>query len=487
MKKKLGTGLLIVVIIYLLLMIPGPGSHPPVLTASATTFSWNRDSLWVQLENKFLEAKNTDRAVLDSIILLKRQAAEGQLAEILKKPHLPADTAFMLLQHIFFDLAPLIAVNGEDLEWYASYYSRARNAVKAQSQSWQLQDTLSRHTIYSVLYGMRAAFEEVLLQFPGRRSQPVLPVKDEPSSTPAASIFGITVHSGDLLVSRGGAAVSAFISRGNDYPGNFSHVALLYVDEVSKKPYLVEAHIEKGVAVSTVDAYESDKKLRFMVLRPRAGLRLLLQDPQLPHKAARLMFEEAQRRHIPYDFKMNYGEPAAMFCSEVGSFAYQKYGIQLWQAVSTISSAGTVNWLHDFGVDYFVTQMPSDLEYDSQLAVVAEWRDHQTLLKDHIDNAVMDVLLEQANKGKSIRYNVFLLPVARVIKLVSGIKNSFGKEGRIPEGMSAIQALKNERFVEMHLRMEEKVAVSADAFIRQKGYTPPYWQLIRFAEEAVKE
>ena len=38
-------------------------------------------------------------------------------------------------------------------------------------------------------------------------------VSNEPSVTPSANVLGIKVHSGDLLVSRGGAEVSAFISR----------------------------------------------------------------------------------------------------------------------------------------------------------------------------------------------------------------------------------------------------------------------------------
>ena len=89
-------------------------------------------------------------------------------------------------------------------------------------------------------------------------------VNDEPSATPFVDVMGIKVHSGDLLVSRGGAEVSAFISRGNDFPGNFSHVAIIHIDKETNKPYFVEAHIEKGVAIATLEHYLKDKKLRFM-------------------------------------------------------------------------------------------------------------------------------------------------------------------------------------------------------------------------------
>jgi hypothetical protein len=334
---------------------------------------------------------------------------------------------------------------------------------------------------------MRAAVEEVLLQNKKWELPLAMLVKNEKSVTASSKIFGIEVHSGDLLVSRGGAEVSALISRGNDYPGNFSHVALLYVDEKSNKPFLIESHIEKGVAVSSVEQYEKDKKLRFMVMRPRADLPVMIADPMLPQKAAQKMYDESFSRHIPYDFKMNYFDSSAMFCSEVASYAYRKYGLQIWPSLSTISSQGVVNWLNDFGVENFVTQMPSDLEYDPQLSVVAEWRDTETLFKDHIDNAVMDAMLQQANAGKNIRYNIWQLPLVRVIKGYCIVKNIFGKQGLIPEGMSATKALKNQTFIAMNRQIKMETQMLADQFIKQNHYRPPYWQLIKFAEKAAAE
>ena len=224
-----------------------------------------------------------------------------------------------------------------------------------------------------------------------------------------------------------------------------------------------------------------------MVLRLRNGLPVMQQDPLLPHKAAKAAYAAAQRRHIPYDFKMNFYDSSTMFCSEVASYAYKAQGVQLWQNISTISSPGVVNWLHDFGVENFITQMPSDLEYDPQLSIVAEWRDAETLYKDHIDNAAMDALLENANGGQTISYNRWMLPIVRVLKGWCWIKNQFGKEAMIPEGMSATRALKNQTFVAMHKAVREKVQQQADVFVKEKGYRPPYWQLVQFANKAAQE
>ena len=66
------------------------------------------------------------------------------------------------------------------------------------------------------------------------------------SATPSAEILGVIVHSGDILISRGGAPTSALIARGNDYPGNFSHVALVHIDEKTNSISIIESHIERG-------------------------------------------------------------------------------------------------------------------------------------------------------------------------------------------------------------------------------------------------
>ena len=474
-------------IIYLLLLIPDGNEKNPAINTGTKPFAWNRDAQWQQMEELFRQARQMDTIQLDSLIALHKGIAENEFGLLQKNNTAPTDTGWIRTENNFFVLATLVAVRQHEVTWMTAYYNRFRNLVKEQSAHWDMKQPGTRNTIYILLYGMRAAMEEVLLQAGNLKFPAAMLVKEEQSVTPAASIFGITVHSGDLLVSRGGAEVSALISRGNDYAGNFSHIALVYVDEKTKEPYLIEAHIEKGVAVATVAQYENDKKLRFMVMRPRADLPQLQANPMLPQNAARFMFNESAKRHIPYDFKMNFNDTTEMFCSEVASYAYRKQGLETWKYPSTISSQGVVNWLQDFGVKHFVTQMPSDLEYDPQLSVVAEWRDPGTLYKDHIDNAAMDALLERANAGKKINYNIWQLPFVRIIKGYCIIKNKFGKIGMIPEGMSATRALKNQTFVAMHVAVKNKTMQMADDFFKKNGYRAPYWQLVKFAEEAAKD
>ena len=219
-----------------------------------------------------------------------------------------------------------------------------------------------------------------------------------------------------------------------------------------------------------------------MVLRPRADLPEIEANPLVPHLAAKFIFSEASERHIPYDFKMDYFDSSAMFCSEVGSFAYRQYGIKLWESESTVSSDGIVSWLVSFGVEYFLNQLPSDLEYDPSLSVVAEWRDKELLVNDHVDNAVMDALIGRANKGEELEYELWKLPVVRVLKIYSVILNSMGKEAIIPEGMSVLTALTSNDFVRRFQNTKAQTLRKVREFEEQEGYLPPYWQITAMAE-----
>jgi hypothetical protein len=486
LKRGFKILLLATAISYCLLLIPDSEKNRATVPAEKP-FAWELDNFWKQLEKEYAKAKSGNSVMVDSAIsnlFLKEQALYLSLnADTVGASDKRLDSFLFN----YFQLAPLVAVRPQYRQKLLKYYNLARKEVKQQSCNWNINDMNVRNVLYKLLYGMRIATEEILLQADSISFDPVLNVQEELSSTPVANIFGIKVHSGDLLLSRGGAEVSALISRGNNYPGNFSHVALLYVEEKTNRAYLVEAHIEKGVAVSSAEQYIKDKKLRFMVLRPRADLSQIKSDSMLPHKAAMAAYNAAISRHIPYDFKMDFADSNAMFCSEVGSFAYKKMGLQLWQSPSTISSPGVIKWLGDFGVENFITQMPSDLEYDTQLSVVAEWRNPETLMKDHIDNAVMDALLEQADKGKEIDYNIWQLPVVRLIKLWCVIKNMFGGVGIIPEGMSATKALKNNAFVSMYNTVKEKTEIKAVQFIKEYSYHPPYWQLVAMAKKSAEE
>jgi len=476
--------------LYAVLLIPfgGDGPAPPAEQQKPKQpFAWNNDEFWKSLEENYRSLKHggceTAAPTLDSSF----QEATSLLHSI-EGTHLGPDAQeFRDLESLIFKMGPIVSACDSHVKDYVAFIADMRTGVKLRSVDWDMTSPSARTTLYRLLYGSRAAAEEVILQVPASTTPLLVPGKDEPSQTPWADVRAARIHSGDILVSRGGAPTSALIARGSDYPGNFSHIAFVYVDPDTRTANIVEAHIERGVVVSTVEEYLNDKKLRVMLLRPRADLPQLVKNPMLPHEAAKRAYERATREHVPYDFEMNYRDHTELFCSEVASAEYEALGMKLWMGISHLSAPGLQKWLRAFGVRYFETQEPSDLEYDPQLVVVAEWRDPQELRKDHYDNAATDVMLEGAEQGDVLKYQRQLLPLSRAAKAYSVVLNLLGKAGPVPEGMSATAALRNVWYTAKHDAIVALLAKKAEEFRKEHEYAPPYWELVKLAREAKSE
>ena len=480
--KKLKIYLLFLTIIYLLLIIPIP-SGGELNLAGAEQFIWNKDSLWNLLENNFDKYRNTDCINLENQIDSSLEQLNSRLTNISSGQYDPINLVFEKLLHDIFYTAPLIGACPDSSSAFLTLIDDMRSIVKEKSVEWDIDDKNVKSLLYKIIYGGRAAAEEIILQSEDESHFSNFNKFYELSLTPSTTFMGVKIHSGDILVSRGGAPTSALIARGSDYPGNFSHAALVYVDPETNIPFILESHIEMGVTVSTLEEYINDKKLRIMVLRIRNDLLELKNDQMLPHKAAKIMKDRADKEHIAYDFEMDYNNDDKLFCSEVVSSAYGKFNINLWERESTISSQGTADLLKEFGVRYFRTQEPSDIEFDTQLKVIAEWRDLETLYQDHVDNAAVDAKLEWFEYGNSIPSNYLILPIYRIVKLYSTILNLFNLVGPIPEGMSAEAALKHESYSTLHLDVKTHILKKAEVFKVEKDYRPPYWRLVEFGND----
>jgi hypothetical protein len=466
------------------LLVPAlPPSMPS--PADARPYVWDRDELWSALEADFSAARSAGCAANAERLESGLAALKVDVEWLEAGGRPPDDERFDTLESNLFAVAPLVAACPGRVSDMVSITSRLRSAMKRNSRNWDIGDEVARSRLYRTLYGARMTVEEILLQGDAGGVPDLIVGTEVPSQAPSVVVRGLRVHSGDILVSRGGAPVSALIARGNDYPGNFSHVALLHVSE-TQVVSVIEAHIEVGVTVSTLDQYLTDKKLRIMVLRLDDSLEQMQASPLLPHRAATAALAEANRRHVPYDFAMDYQDPGRMFCSEVAAAPYAELGIGLWTGLTTMSSRGTTAWLSALGVERFETLGPSDLEYDPQVVVVAEWRNREALFDDHVDSAVIDAMLEGAERGNPIEYEYVDLPVARAMKAYSVLLNATGRAGPVPEGMGATTALQSRWLDEEHRAIKAGVLKQADAFEVEKGYVPPYWQLVAMARSEVQ-
>jgi hypothetical protein len=201
----------------------------------------------------------------------------------------------------------------------------------------------------------------------------------------------LELRSGDVLLSRGTAFVSGAIARLGDVDGNFSHIALVYVDPATKTPYTIEAHIEIGAVVAPLEKYLTDGKSRALVFRhPGAGLAA---------EAARIMHDRVRRasargRNVPYDFGMvmdGAGAGAELFCSEVASLGFQiaTGGRLRLPRYRTALRMKNDAFLKGIGIAVEASFAPSDLEVETRFALVAEWRNLAKTQRSRMTDAVI--------------------------------------------------------------------------------------------------
>ncbi len=270
-----------------------------------------------------------------------------------------------------------------------------------------------------------------MLQAPAGSFPALVKADDVPSVTPSHPFQNGTLRSGDILVSRGGAPTSALIARGNDYPGNFSHVALFHVDEKTGETGIVESHIEMGVVVSTVEQYIRDKKLRILVLRLRPDLPQMKADPMLPHRAAKMPMTRSSAAHPLTTSRWHTGS-VPWFCSEVASWAYRECCVELWKGTTRMSAPGGREVASYFGVTHFETQAPptSSTTRSSPLLPSGGTRDP---LAGHVDNAVVEAMWRRGRGGHDPA-PWWKLAAVEAGKAYSVVLNGFGVVGPVPRG-----------------------------------------------------
>jgi hypothetical protein len=458
-----------------------PAPEPP---AAATAFRWDADELFIILEAEFSRSRQAELSDAAAAFAAMEADGRGLLRQIAESES-PAFEALDRLYIRQFELAVQGAANPVLMPRVLDFVVRSRVAVTRAASRWPA-DRSTQEALYRVIFGGRMALDEALIQAGPESLPSLIHIEDVPSATPSIQVEGVRIHSGDILLSRGGAPTSALIARGNDFPNTFSHAALAHVDPVTGQGTVIEALIEAGSVLSTVEEYLASKKHRILVLRLRPDHPALVADPQLPHRAAESMLARVRATHIPYDFAMEWDDPSAAFCSEIIHHAYQEQGVDLWTVRGSMSTPGLVSWLAAMGVREFTTLVPSDLEFDAQVRAVVEWRDVPALMDFRLDNAITDALLEEADRGARLGYAWYALPGARLLKGYSLAQGALGRRPTIPEGMSPSTALQVDALVSgVHPPVKAALQARATAYRSERGHDAPYWTLVELAREAV--
>jgi len=454
----------------------------------ARLFSWQRDPFFKSLEQTFNQARQQSPEQLR--LQFDMQLAQGRRLE--EEVRLSGDkvpySALKGLEEAQFNVATLAAAHEPLMSEAHGFLTDARVAVLRASVNWPTGNSDVHDAIYRVVYGGRAALEEAIMQQRGDTIPALTLLEDIPSATPSVVVEGVRVHSGDIILSRGDASTSALIARGNPYPGSFSHVAIVHVDERTGAATVVESLIEKGGVLTPAERFLKEKRHRLMLLRLRPGNPVLQRDPLAPHRAASAMLERIKATHIPYDFSMDWNDDSRMFCSEVAYHGYRSIGIDLWADKSKLASPGLIRWLGDMGVTHFTTIVPSDLEYDPRLAPVAEWRNLESLSYDRLDNVTVDVLLEVAEHGDRLGYSSLMFVPVGGVKLWSKLESAVGVMPAIPEGMSMGTALRVRSLIKVvHPKLRAAIAKADANYRAEHGYPAPYWTLTAIARQVLTE
>jgi hypothetical protein len=457
------------------------GVSPP---GESHPFRWDADLLFAELEDEFARAVRGDEGHAIAAVEGLEREGDALLAALDATPTAPAE-ALARLANVQFKLAVQGAARPELLPRVQVFLVRSRVETMRAAAGWPL-DRPTHEVLYRVVFGGRIAVDEALVQAGVDALPPLLPIEDIPSAAPSITVEGVRVHSGDILLSRGGAPTSALIARGNDFANTFSHVALAHVDARTGEATVIESLIEAGSVLSSVEAYLESKKHRILVMRLRPDHPALSEDPLLAHHAAEGILERVRDEHIPYDFAMEWDDTSTAFCSEIVFHPYRELGVDLWSIRSAMSAPGLARWLGAMGVRELTTLVPSDIEYDPQVRAVAEWRDAPALMDFRLDNAIIDALLEEAERGTGLGYPWYALPAARGLKAYSVASSALGGEPTIPNGMSAVTALRVDALVsKIHPVLKADLEARAAAFREERGFEAPYWTLVALARASV--
>lgn len=201
----------------------------------------------------------------------------------------------------------------------------------------------------------------------------------------------LAFRSGDVILMRGTKNNSAAIARIGDVDSQFSHAAIVYIDEAGGS-FVVEALIEDGAVINPLKGVLEHGLARAVLFRHRDG--------DLAARAATLIHDHVKRaiengQPILYDFSMRLGPSNKLFCSKLVRIAYDdaSEGKLRLPAFLTHFNANAP-FYRQIGVKATETFAPGDLEIEPAFDLVAEWQDYRFTAQVRHQDMIMTKLFE---------------------------------------------------------------------------------------------
>ncbi len=202
----------------------------------------------------------------------------------------------------------------------------------------------------------------------------------------------LAFRSGDVILMRGTKNNSAAIARIGDIDSQFSHAAIVHVDEQGRGT-VVEALIEEGAVINPLKSVLEHGIARAVLFRHR--------DRELAARAAKLIHDHVKRSlesgtPILYDFSMRLGPSNKLFCSKLVRIAYEDAsdGTLRLPAFLTRFNAANAGFYKRIGVLAEESFAPGDLEIEPAFDLVAEWQDYRYTAQVRHQDMIMTKLFE---------------------------------------------------------------------------------------------
>lgn len=236
------------------------------------------------------------------------------------------------------------------------------------------------------------------------------------------------LKTGDVLVIRGNANVSAMIARLGDEESIFSHSAIVGEDQ-NNNQYIVEALIPKGLIYTPVDQWlRETRDARVVVYR--------FNDETMSMKAGREIFSYAKEKgkDAPYDFAMDESDRTRFFCSEVAQYGYwlaSDGNIVLPKYRTAACKLRTsTSFFDDMGIKTDGSLFsPADIEVDPRFELVLDYRDisEDRMLNARRKDAVLQSIYQwMTRESEKDRYNFYSTPKYFILGSVAKFVRQFG-------------------------------------------------------------
>ena len=197
--------------------------------------------------------------------------------------------------------------------------------------------------------------------------------------------------SGDILLVRTSSFISAVIARIGDDDGQFSHAAMIYVNEKGEVN-VIEALIASG---SIITPYAKWRKIN----NHSRALLFRHDNEVLAEKAALKLYKTIQKQQvsnnvIPYDFTMNDSDTHEIFCAELVQYAFKLAGnSQIPTFRTSFSAFRNHSFLNELTISAKDAFAPGDLEVEPSINLVAEWRNYDATRLSRLEDVIQTKVL----------------------------------------------------------------------------------------------